>query len=296
MTLGKIAILLLQVSIFLIVFSLGLEETWQSATSLLRRPVMLARSVLSVNVVMPVFAAIFAFWFHLNPAVKIALIFLAVSPMPPILPQRQLKAGGKVDYVHGLLTALSLLSIVIVPLAVEILGKVFGRDVHIGPLAVAKVVFKTILLPTGLGMMVHYWAPGFAQKVSVLLGRFGNGLLLVAIIPLLIFAWRPALVLIGHGDVLAMIAFTVVGVAVGHWLGGPDPAERTTLALATASHHPGLAIAIAVTNFPAQRILVAAAVLLYLLVNAVVLIPYIAWCKRRMKRGVDVHGTHERAA
>ena len=296
MTLAKIAILFLQVSIFLIVFSLGLEETWQSATSLFRRPAMLARSVLAVNVIMPVFAAIVAGLFDLSPAVKIALIFLAVSPLPPILPQRQLKLGGRVEYVHGLLTALAVLAIVIEPLAVEILGKVFGREVHVGPFFVAKIVARTILLPVGLGILVHRWAPGFAQKFGVRIGRLGNVLLLVSAIPLLIIAWRPMLQLIGRGDVLAMIAFTVVGVAVGHWLGGPVPHERRVLALATASHHPGLAIAIAVANFPAQRLLVAAAVILFLIVNAVVLLPYNAWCKRRMKREADADAAKPRAA
>ena len=296
MTLAKIAILLLQASVFLIVFSLGLEETWQSATSLLRRPAMLARSLLSVNIIMPIFAAVVAGWFGLHPAVKIALIFLAISPVPPILPQKQLKAGGRRTYVYGLLTALALFSIIVVPIAMEILGKVFGRDIHVGPFAVAKIVIRTILLPGGLGMLVHHFAPDFAKKASVPLGRLANLLLLVSAVPLLIFAWKPALQLIGHGEVLAMIAFTAVGVAVGHWLGGPDPAERETLALASASHHPGLAIAIAVANFPAQRMLVAAAVVLFLIVNAVVVIPYTVWRKRVMARATERRGSQPRAA
>ncbi len=296
MTLAKIAILLLQFSVFLIVLSLGLKETWQSATSLLRRPAMLARSVLSVNIVMPVFAAVLAGFFHLSPAVKIALIFLAISPLPPILPQRQLKLGGRADYVHGLLTELSVLSIVFVPLAVEVLGKVFGRDIHVGPFFVAKVVFRTILLPTGLGMLVHWRAPEFAEKASVPLGRLGNLLMLVSAVPLLLFAWRPAMELIGHGEIVAMIGFTVLAVAVGHWLGGPDPSERRVLALATASHHPGLAMAIAAANFPEQRMLVAAAIILYLLVSTAVLIPYNAWCKRRMAQQAEAAGQQPRAA
>jgi BASS family bile acid:Na+ symporter len=282
MTLAKIATLILQVSVFIIVFSLGLKESWQSATSLFRRPGMLVRSLLSVNVLMPVFAAAIAAVFHFSPAVKIALIFLAISPLPPVLPQKQLKLGGRADYVYGLITALSVFSIVFVPLAVEVLGKVFGRDVHVGIFFVAKIVFRTILLPTGLGMLIHRWAPEFAARASVLLGRIGNGLLIVGILPLLIVAWRPALSLIRQGDIVAMIAFTAFGVVAGHWLGDPDPAERRSLALATASHHPGLAIAIAAANFPAQRLQVAAAVVLYLLISTFVLLAYNAWCKRRM--------------
>jgi BASS family bile acid:Na+ symporter len=282
MTLAKTAILILQVSVFLIVFGLGLKESWESATSLFRRPGMLARSLLSVNVLMPIFAAAIAALFHFSPAVKIALIFLAISPLPPILPQKQLRLGGQTDYVYGLITALSVFSIVFVPLAVEVLGKAFGHDIHMGVFFVAKVVFKTILLPTGLGMLIRHWAPEFAARASVLLGKIGNGLLVVGIIPLSIVAWLPGVSLIRQGDIVAMIAFSAFGVVAGHWLGGPDPAERRSLALATASHHPGLAIAIAAANFPTQRLLVVAAVLLYLLISTFVLLAYNAWFKRRM--------------
>jgi bile acid:Na+ symporter, BASS family len=219
-----------------------------------------------------------------------------VSPLPPLLPQNQLKLGGRADYVYGLLTALSVLSIAVVPLAVEILGKIFGRDVHVGPLLVAEVVFRTILLPIGLGMLVHRWAPGLAQKIGLKTGKLGNVLLLISLVPLLISSWREAMSLISHGDLLAMILFTAVGLLVGHWLGGPDPAERTTLALGTALHHPGLAVAIAIANFPAQRLLVMAAVVLYLIVSFLVLLPYKAWRKRRMADGAQRAASERRAA
>ena len=62
--------------------------------------------------------------------------------------------------------------------------------------------------------------------------------------------------IVGNGTILAMVVFVIVAVAVGHWLGRPDPAEQTTLALATASRHPGLAMAIATANFPEQRLLI----------------------------------------
>lgn len=293
---ARIAILTLQASIFLLVFSLGFEATWQDATSLYRRPGLLARSLLSMNLVMPVFAAVLAGAFHLLPAVKIALVLLAVSPVPPILPKKQLKVGGTSPYVYGLLVAMSLLSIIVAPLAIEVLGKVFGHDVHIGPAAVAEVVVMTILLPLGLGILVHLRAPEFARKVSRPLGRFANLFLMVAALPLLIFAGRTMIGLIGNGTLLAMITFGAVGVAVGHWLGGPDPAERTTLALASACRHPGLAITIAAATFPAQRRLVAAAILLYLVLSTVVLLPYNAWRKRRLARRAESPGAQKKAA
>ena len=72
--------------------------------------------------------------------------------------------------------------------------------------------------------------------------------------------------------------FVIVGLTIGHFLGGPK--HRTSLALSTATRHPGIALALAQANFPAEK-LVAAAVLLYLIVNALVSIPFLLWTKRR---------------
>src|SRR5262245_11143764 len=119
MTAAKIVILLLQTSIFLTVFSLGLQATWQDATFLFRRRGLLLRSLLAMNIAMPVVAAVIAGAFHINPAVKVALIVLAVSPVPPVLPLQLLKLGGTWSYVCGLLVAAALFSIILAPLTME---------------------------------------------------------------------------------------------------------------------------------------------------------------------------------
>ena len=86
--------------------------------------------------------------------------------------------------------------------------------------------------------------------------------------------------MIGNGTLLALALFTIVGLAVGHWLGGDNADHRTVLALATSARHPAVALAIAGTNFQQQRD-VLAVVLLYLLVGTVVAFPYVVWRKRR---------------
>src|SRR5215510_4547149 len=83
-----------QASVCLIVFSLGLGSTREDALYLLRRPRQLVRSLLSMNVVMPLVAAGLAAVFDFPGALNISLVALAVSPVPPILPMRQLRAGG----------------------------------------------------------------------------------------------------------------------------------------------------------------------------------------------------------
>jgi BASS family bile acid:Na+ symporter len=85
---------------------------------------------------------------------------------------------------------------------------------------------------------------------------------------------------IGNGTLVVLVAFTLLGLAVGHWLGGPDPDERTVLALAAGARHPGIAMAIAGLNFPEQRVEVLAVVLLHVIISGIVATPYVLWRKR----------------
>lgn len=280
MTAEKIVILLLKSSIFLTVFSLGLQATWQDAISLFRRPGLLFRSILSMNIAMPIIAVTLGGMYRINPAVKVALILLAVSPVPPLLPRQQLKLGGSSSYVCGLLVAAALFSIVLVPLTVAVLGVIYSRDVGISPGAVAKVVLPTILVPISVGLFVHARMPAFADRWAKPMGTAALILLVLCALPLLFVEGKPMIELIGNGTILVIAAFVVAGAAVGHWLGGPNPGDRTTLALATASRHPGLAAVIAAANFPAQLHPIAAAILLYFIVKALVLIPYNSRRKR----------------
>ena len=86
--------------------------------------------------------------------------------------------------------------------------------------------------------------------------------------------------LIGSGAALSIAMVVVIAIAAGHWLGGPDPDERSTLALASAMRHPGIAMAIASLNVPEEP-RVPAAVILYLLIAAIATSVYGAWWKRQ---------------
>jgi bile acid:Na+ symporter, BASS family len=112
----------LKVSIMLTVLALGLTATLQDATYLLRQPKLLARAFLSMNVIMPIVAAFVATTFALPFEVKAALVALAASPVPPILYKKQLTAGGRKEYVVGLMVAMSLLAIVVVPLTIALIA------------------------------------------------------------------------------------------------------------------------------------------------------------------------------
>ncbi len=114
-------------------------------------------------------------------------------------------------------------------------------------------------------------------------GLIAKVLLVVGLIAILAGTLPAVLALLGNGTIVAFVVFAVAGLAVGHWLGGPEDGHRLVLALSTASRHPAIALAVAKANFPDEPYL-GASILLYLLVNALVGIPFLVWRRRRMSQ------------
>jgi len=271
--------LLLQGSLLLLVFALGLTATAADAAYLFRRPGLLLRSVAAIDVAVPLVAVVLVAVLPIAPLAKLGIVLMAVSPLPPLVPGKQLKLGGRAPYVCGLYVAVSLLAIVLVPLTMAILSAVFPGDVWIAPAAVAQVVFVSVLLPLGLGMAVRRLSPRFAERAAPVVSKLASLLLALAFVPILIAVWPAMGPLLGNGVALAIAAVVGTGLLAGHLLGGPDPEDRTALAVASATRHPGIALLIAKTNFPTENM--APAVLLFLIVGLVAALPYQVWSKRR---------------
>lgn len=263
-------------SMFLIVFALGLQANWSEATYLFRRPGLFARSLVAMNLVMAVVAILICLVFDPAPAIKVSLVALSLSPVPPILPGRQEQAGGSASYVIGLLAGASIASIIIVPLGMTIVGAIIGIPLHLHAINIASVVFVSVLLPLLAGIAIHTVAPALALRVAKPLSILAAILLVVAVIPVLIYAFPTLWSLVGNGLLIGLLCFTIIGLLVGHWLGGPNPDDRTVLALAASSRHPGVAIAVANLAFPnVDSVLVI--VLAHLLLSAIIATPYVRW-------------------
>jgi len=271
--------LTLQVSIMAIVFGFGLNTTLADMLYLVRRPGLLVRSLLAMWVIVPAIAVGLVRMFDLPPKVEVVLVALAISPVPPLLPKKQTKAGGQASFGVGLMAILCLLSIVAVPLLLDILGRVFDRSLAIAPAAIAGLVAKAVLAPLAAGMILRALLPRAAERIAKPVMVVATVLLLLAALVLIVAAAPAIRAVIDGPTVLAMVILTVAGLAVGHWLGRPDPEHSTVLALSAACRHPAIALAIAATNFPDERF--GAIILLYVLVNALAVVPYLMWRKKR---------------
>lgn len=274
--------LAIQASIMLSVFAFGLACSMGDLLYVLRRPARLLRSLAAMFLIMPVVAIGLVKLFELHHAVQIVLVALALSPVPPLLVKKGTKASGEQSPVMGLLVAMALLSILIVPIGVSLVGPLFDQSFKVPPAAVAAVVAKSVLAPLALGMLARWAMPNAADRVARPAAVIALVVLVVAGLVIL-YASLPAIrAQLGDGTVFALLAFIVVGIAAGHWLGGPDPGDRAGLALSSASRNPGIAMAMASLNFPGEPG-VGATILLYLLLNVVVSLPYVHW--QRTRRG-----------
>jgi bile acid:Na+ symporter, BASS family len=276
---------LLLASITLLVVGLGLRSTPSDVAFLFRRPKLLVQALVAMYVVLPLIVIGVLMHLNLRPSVKIALAALALSPVPPFLPVKQMKLAPCKGYIYGLLVAASLVAVAFVPAVTWALEARWSLGRHVPAATVLKIIVLTVLLPLAIGMVARRLVAERAQGWAGALNVIGNALLFVAFVPVLVAQWGSVLALIGDGTLLAIVAFTCVGLLVGHVLGGPDLHHRTVLALATSSRHPAVALAIASIGFPEQP-LAPAAVMLAMLVSIMAAAPYASWRRRVYAAGV----------
>jgi BASS family bile acid:Na+ symporter len=279
MDLKLVVMLALKLSIFCTVLGFGLKATLDDLLYLIRRPGLFVRSLLAVFVIMPLLAVVLSRQFDFRPPVEVALIALALSPVPPLLPKKEGKAGGHHSYGLALMAMLALLSIVVVPVSMEILERMFHVPLAVAPQVVAKVVLQAALLPLAVGMIVRALAPRFAARIEKPFELVAKILLPLAVLVLLAATLSAAGAAIGGGTVLAIVIFVVAGLVVGHVMGGPDLDHSVVLAISSASRHPAIALAILTANFPNEHF--GGIIMVYLIVSAVVVIPYTVWQRKR---------------
>jgi len=274
--------LALKASIMLTLFGFGLQANREDLLYLWRKPRLLVLSLAAMFVVMPLFALLITHEIHFDAIVVIALLALSASPVPPLLPKKVTKAGGVSPFGLGLMVIAATFSIVYVPLASYLIGKYFNRPFAMGPVAIAKLIGLSVLVPLAAGIVFRKFAPELGARLAQPIIKVAGIVLLVGSLCILAFAFSTAWSFAKNGTIPLFAGFVLVGLLVGHLSAGPDQDERTTLALCTACRHPGLATAVAGT-YVSKEDHVFGAILLYLIINVILTAAYVAWQRIRLK-------------
>jgi BASS family bile acid:Na+ symporter len=271
---GKDLVLLaFEISLLLTVFGFGLRATPQDVLYLFHRPWLLLRSVLSLFVLMPVAAMMLVSALGGPWPVKIVILALAISPIPPMLPKTVAKSGALSSYGLGLLDTASVISIAIVPLAVYMLGLYYGHPLTTSFPKVVTVMVEAVLGPIAAGMFFKSAFPGLADLIETTAGRIAQVLLVGATAVSSIASIPTIWSLVSWNSLIMMTTFVLIGLALGHIMASPGIERQSVLAVATASRHPGIALTLASDNYPDEEF--GGIILLYLAVSAVICLAYI---------------------
>ncbi len=268
--------LLLELTITTLLFAIGLEARAADLVYLWRRPLLLAKSLCAMYLVVPAVAVLMALTLPLPASTDLALVILAICAGAPLLPKKVLRVGGDPTYLFSLVVTTSLLSIVTIPAGVKVVGRFVSLESSVTSSAVAVTVLGRVVLPLAIGMGIRVLLPGSAARVGdVLLRAAGVGLGICSLV-LLATRWR-ILLEVGWPSFLAFAIFTGAATVTGHLMGGPEPSGRTSLAIACASRHVALALLVAASyRGPRALTLVAG----YLVATALVSLPYLRWRSR----------------
>ncbi len=271
-------------SIVLQVIAIGIQTRPMNLLTCIRRPSWLLRIVVAMYIAVPLLAAALAKMSAASDRMKGAMLLMAIAAVAPLLPRKLLRLGVDAGFAESLSAVTMLLAIPLVPITATALGMMFGREIAVPPSAVAATLAKTFLLPLLVGMALKAVLRHRSIRLGELLGMTGTVLLLLVVF-LLFIAQRDTIFPLVWRSLPVLILYAAGSLLIGHIIGGPDPGERTALAVATVSRHPGLAILVASASAPQGAFV--PAILVVVACSAIVAVPYTSWRKHTLGRRTE---------
>jgi bile acid:Na+ symporter, BASS family len=243
-------------SVVLIMFAqgLGIAPSEVARQFKGRSLLLLLRAFLAMTVLVPAAALAIILLLKAPLPLAIGLAILVACPPAPVMLKNAVKSGGDSAFMASMHLLFAGLAFLTVPAIISILSGPLGfhADVHVGTMM--GILAKTILLPVMAGMVVHGLFRGFAAKAGPLLGKVGAvGLLLVVLVA--VAALYPTLLNMDAKSYLIIALVSLAALAIGHFLGPDDPAQKTAMAVECGVRHPVLALTIAGANFTPQQAL-----------------------------------------
>ena len=213
---GILLTLFLPLSLAIIMFSLGLGLTIADFKRVLTEPKAFAVGALSQVLILPVIALAVATLFNLPGELAVGLMILSFSPGGVTTNILTKLAKGDVALSITLTGAISLLSMVTVPLlvvwsVVHFMGS-SAPEVNISKLAIS--MFAITAVPVLLGVLIRHFASGFAIKSEPVFSKIATGLFVVIVIAALAVNWDlfvASLPTLGPAVITLNIVLLIIG-------------------------------------------------------------------------------------
>jgi len=245
MTISSAILIAANVSLVMTMLCAGMGGIYGDRTYLSCRRGLLVRSLISVLVLQPAFAVWLCYAFTLPTGAKAALLGLAIAPMPPILTSGLMRVRGSRSFEVALAFVVAVTAIATVPASLWAFWWFLDVPPRISLIMVGELVGLNILLPVAVGVAGRRMSAETTARAVTLLTIGAAGILGLVLVALLLRSWQLIPSLARTGTFPAIVLMAVAGLGIGHLCGGPARKNRRVLAMATATRHPALAIALA---------------------------------------------------
>ena len=245
---------LLQASIVVQALGLGLHGAGSGLARLPDDRAKIGRMLATRDLLIPVIVmSVLSFLHTPQPAIIGAALF-AISPGALLLPQAALGRPSQSDLLFGTSVVSAMSSIVTVPFWLPIMCWLFVSDASVAPAAVARLAGVLFLLPLVLGIALRRLEPGLMRIASRPVIIAADGLLWLALLPLVpdAFTGLPQL---GFLFVVAVVCAPSAAVLVALLMKYSGNPQRAGLAHLCSARHPALALLVAEGNFAGEAVL-----------------------------------------
>jgi BASS family bile acid:Na+ symporter len=275
--LRHLLLFLIQNLVFAMLLSMGLRTTVADLQRASARRGFIVRTALVTNLAVPLLAIVLVAILPVGPLARGLILLFAICPGAPFI---LLKYKDDSKLASILLVAVSLLAVVTVPLWAGIAGRIYALQFDARPADVLRIVLRAVLLPLLLGVAIRRFLPRLAEPLAKAADIFYKVALAVVLLAVLVKA-SPSLLKTPARAIFSVMVFTLAATLLGHFAGGPMLADRKLAATFAGLGNPGLVIAILGHSYP--QLHAGVAIILYLLVRALSVLPYNVWMKRLMR-------------
>jgi len=267
-------------------FSLGLVLEVGDLKTEIVQPKRVALGVMSQFSVMPLLVWLVAQYPGFSPAIAIGFIIVGCAPGAMASNVIVFLAGGAVAFSVTLTTVATLLSPVLTPLLVKLLGGAI-LPVEFWPLTIT--ILKTVLLPLVSGLMIQKRLGSHLQTAR----DIAPGVAALAIIIICSYAVAANQLRIAQMAIPVMLGVVLVnllGYVIGWWLAklyGFAHLYRITLMIELGMQNAGMGVALALKHFPAESALPGALFAVWCILTAAAAS---GWLRRRIDQNRQLSG------
>ena len=241
----------LPVALAVVMLGLGLSLTKADFARVLSSPRAVLIALVCQVLVLPVICLGLVLAFDLAPELAVGMMLLAASPGGTTANLYSHLAGGDVALNISLTAVNSAISVITMPLVVNLsINHFMGSDDSLG-LQVKELaqVFAIVLVPVVVGMVVKHRRPAFAERMNRPV-RITSGVLLAFLIVGAVLKERENFVEFFSDLGPIALVFSVLSLTIGYWVPrvlGVGRRQAIATGMEIGIHNSTLAIAIALS-------------------------------------------------